>query len=78
MQSNSRSKKKPYPRPAATKVTPEQARQFVANRLNCSDQEAVNLLESLRRELQQNEEVPTPSAKKPRTPANEEKRERSA
>jgi hypothetical protein len=57
MQSNSGSKKMPYRPPVVAKVTPEQARQFVANRVNWSDQEAANLLESLRRELKQNEEV---------------------
>jgi hypothetical protein len=53
--SDSKSNKKPYSRLAATKVTSEQAKQFVVDRGNCSDQEATDLLESLRRELQQNE-----------------------
>ena len=34
---------------ALTKLPPEQARQFVASRLNCSDQEAAEFLEALRR-----------------------------
>jgi hypothetical protein len=54
MQSDSDSKKKPYSPPTATKVTLEQAKQFVADHSNCSDQEAMDLLESLRREQQQN------------------------
>jgi hypothetical protein len=45
-------KKKPYSPPTVTKLTPEQARQFVAERANCSDQEAEDFLESLCRELQ--------------------------
>jgi hypothetical protein len=56
MQSASKSKKKPYSPPTVTKLTPEQARQFVVDRLNCSDQEAVDFLKSLRREQQQDEE----------------------
>ena len=54
MQSDSDSKKKPYSPRTATKVTLEQAKQFVADHSNCSDQEAMDLLESLRREQQQN------------------------
>jgi len=53
--SDSKGNKKPYSRLAATKVTLEQAKQFAVERSNCSDLEATDLLESLRRELQQNE-----------------------
>lgn len=54
MPSDSNSKKKLYSRPIATKLTPEEARQIVAERTNCSDQEAADFLESLRKQ-QQNE-----------------------
>jgi len=43
-------KKKPYSYPTVTKLTPEQARQFVADRASCSDQEAAHFLKSLRRQ----------------------------
>ena len=65
MQSDSKTKKKPYSSPTATKLTPEQAGHLVADRANCSDQEAAHFLESLRREQQQNG-------------ANDERRKRSA
>jgi len=55
MHFDSDSKKKPYAPPSVTKLSPELARQFVACRANCSDQEATDLLESLRREQQQHE-----------------------
>jgi hypothetical protein len=48
-------KKKSYLPPTLTKLTPEQARRFVIDHSNCSDQEALELLESLRREQQQKE-----------------------
>jgi len=35
-----------------TKLTPEQAKQFVVEHANCSDRKAEDLLESLRREQQ--------------------------
>ena len=68
MQFDSESKKKPYSPPTVTKLTPERARQFVADRANCSDQEAADSLESLRREQQQkdprrNLPKPVPTAK---------------
>ena len=55
MQADSESKKKQYFPPAVTRLTPEQARVFVAIRAHCSDQEAISVLESLRKEKQQNE-----------------------
>jgi hypothetical protein len=55
MSFDSESKKQPYFRPSVTKLTLEQARQFVASHANCSDRIAAELLESLRREQQQNE-----------------------
>lgn len=53
---SSKKKKRPYPCPVATELTPEEAKQFAIERGNCSDQEATGLLESLRREQQQNQE----------------------
>lgn len=53
---DSESKRKPYSPPTVTKLTLEQAKQFAADRAHCGDQEAIDLLESLRREHQQNEE----------------------
>jgi hypothetical protein len=55
MQFDPKSKKKPYSHPTVTKLTPEQARQFVAGRANCGDQEAADFLRSLRREPVANE-----------------------
>jgi hypothetical protein len=54
MQSLSESKKKPYAPPRLTKLTPEQAKQFVVDHVHCSDQEAVDLVRLLRRKQQQN------------------------
>ena len=45
--------RKPYVPPAATKQTPEQAIKFVMDRTKCSEQEAKDLLESLRKEKKQ-------------------------
>jgi hypothetical protein len=61
MQSSSVGKKKVYFPPAATKLTQEQARQFVAGRADCSDQEAEDLLESLLRERRRKEKKETSS-----------------
>jgi hypothetical protein len=52
MDFDSESKKQPYSPPSARKLTLEQAKQFVACHINCSDQEAAELVESLRREQQ--------------------------
>lgn len=45
-------KKKPYSSPEVTNLTPEQAKQLVADRKNCSEKEAAAFLESLRQQLQ--------------------------
>jgi len=45
-------KKRPYSAPTVRKLTLEQAKRFVAERTKCSDAEATELLESLRREQQ--------------------------
>jgi hypothetical protein len=55
MQSSSVGKKKAYLPPAVTKLTQEQAKQFVAGRAHCSGQEAEDLLESLLREQRRKE-----------------------
>jgi hypothetical protein len=55
MQFDPKSKKKPYSHPTVTKMTPEQARKFVADRAKCGDQEAAHFLSSLRRETVANE-----------------------
>ena len=48
-------KKKPYSPPTLRKLTPEQAKRPIADRKNCSEEEAAEFLKSLRRQ-QQNEE----------------------
>jgi len=47
-------KKKPYPPPTFTKLTPEQARKLVADRRNCSEEEAAAFLKSLLRQQPNN------------------------
>jgi hypothetical protein len=75
MKSDSEGKKKPYAPPTVTRLPPERAKQFVADRTNCSDQEAADILESLRREQQRNQEKQN---EQPQNNANDEKRKRSA
>jgi hypothetical protein len=55
MQFDSEGKKRPYLPPKVRKLTFEQAQEIVACDPNFSHDKAVDLLESLRRELQQNE-----------------------
>ena len=43
-------KRKPYSPPALTKLTPEQAKKLVADRNNCSEDEAADFLKSLRKQ----------------------------
>jgi hypothetical protein len=50
MQFDPNCKKKQYSYPTVTKLTPEEARKFVAVRAGCSDQEAAHFLKSLRRQ----------------------------
>jgi hypothetical protein len=59
--------KKPYIPPAITKIPPERAKQIIAERIHCSDQEAMDLLESMRHGQQQNN-----------SPGTDNKRKRSA
>ena len=42
--------KKPYSPPTLTKLTPEQAQKLVADRTNCSEEEASDFLKSLRKQ----------------------------
>jgi len=53
-QGDSNGKKHPYFPPVLTKLTVEQAIQFVSEHTDHSEQQAIELLESLRQELQQN------------------------
>jgi hypothetical protein len=43
-------KRKPYSPPALTKLTPEQAKKLVADRDNCSEEEAADFLKLLRKQ----------------------------
>jgi AmiR/NasT family two-component response regulator len=47
-------KKKPYSPPTLTKLTPEQAKKLVADRKNCSEEEAADFLNSLLRQKPNN------------------------
>lgn len=65
-------KKKPYLSPTLTKLTPDQAKKLVVERTHRNDQQAADLLQSLR--LQQ----PHKEEKHPPKDAEEKKRRRSA
>jgi hypothetical protein len=52
MQFDSDCTKKRYFRPILTKLTPEQAKQFLADRIPCNDEEADVALDSLRQEAE--------------------------
>ena len=43
-------KKKPYSSPTIRELTPEQARKLIADRKNCSEEEAAESMESLKRQ----------------------------
>lgn len=45
-------RKKSYSPPTVSKLTEDEAKKFVADRTNCSDEEAQDVLESLREEQQ--------------------------
>jgi len=45
-------KKNRYSTPALTKLTPEQAIKLIADRKNCSEEEAAEFLQSLRQQQQ--------------------------
>ena len=65
-------RKKTYLSPTFTKLTPEQAEQFVAERTHRNDREAAEFLESLRQEQPQNEKKHRPNDRE------EKNRQRSA
>jgi hypothetical protein len=67
-------KKKPYSPPALRNLTPEQAKKIIADRKNCSEEEAGEFLESLRHRQQQNSE----EQNEPRDDAKGQKPRRSA
>jgi hypothetical protein len=46
--------KKPYSSPTVKKLTPEQAKKLVADRNNCSEEEAADFLNALRKQQQNN------------------------
>jgi hypothetical protein len=50
---NSEKHKRPYFPPELTEVTPEHAKKILKDRANCSDSEAKEIVESLRREQYQ-------------------------
>ena len=49
-------KKKTYSPPAIRNLTPEQAKKLIAERKNCSEDEAAAFLESLQRQQQPNDQ----------------------
>ena len=57
-------KKKPYSSPTIKELTPEQAKKIVADRKNCSEEEAVEFLEALKREQHRNEPLNDTKEKK--------------
>ena len=50
-------KRKPYSPPTVKTLTPEQAKKIIADGKNCTEEEAVEFLESLQRERPQNDET---------------------
>jgi hypothetical protein len=46
--------KKPYSFPTVKKIPPEQAKKLVADRNNCSEEEAADFLNTLRKQQQNN------------------------
>jgi vacuolar-type H+-ATPase subunit H len=58
MKNESKPRKKVYAAPTLTKLAEDEAKKFVTERTNCSDEEAQDVLESLRDEQQDsNKEV---------------------
>ncbi|HZZ16983.1 MAG TPA: hypothetical protein VFE08_13590 [Candidatus Sulfotelmatobacter sp.] len=52
MKNESKPRKKEYCSPTLTKLAEDEAKKFVTDRTNCSDEEAQDVLESLREEQQ--------------------------
>lgn len=69
-----RMKKKPYSPPALRNLTPEQAKKLVADRKNCSEEEAAEFLESLQRQKPQNDQ----KRNEPLNDSREQEKKRSA
>ena len=65
--------KRPYSPPVVSKLAPEQARNLVVVRKNCSEEEAAEFLKSFRRKGNQGEEN-----KQSPNSAKDQKRKRSA
>jgi hypothetical protein len=55
MKKDSPGNKRPYSFPSVRELNLEQAKHHVAEHANCSEQEALAMLDSLRRELQEQE-----------------------
>jgi len=49
-------KKKAYSPPTIRELTPEQAMKIIADRKNCTEEEAAEFLKSLQRQQQQNDQ----------------------
>jgi hypothetical protein len=56
MKNESKPRKKVYCAPTLTKLAEDEAKKFVTERTNCSDEEAQDVLKSLREEQQDNKE----------------------
>ena len=67
-------KKKPYSPPTVRTLTLEQARKLIADRKNCTEGEASEFLESLRRQQRQNDQ----ERNEPLNDIKEQKGKRSA
>jgi len=67
-------KKEPYSPPALRNLTPEQAKKIIADRKNCSEEEAAEFFESLRHRREPNSE----KQNDPRDDAKGQKSRRSA
>ena len=54
MEAEDQKTKKPYSSPTVKKLTPEQTKKLVADRSNCSEEEAADFLNTLRKQQQNN------------------------
>ncbi len=61
--------KRPYSSPALRNLTPEQAKKIIAERKNCSEEEAAQFLESLRHQRHSQEQNGPMNETKAPTPA---------
>jgi len=60
--SDGKNKKRPYIPPTITKLPLEKAKRLITERTHCSEREAMDLLDSLRREQQMKQRSDKPSA----------------